>query len=101
MGMQLAEVQLVLGTGEVALCSRRTNPELFDAVRCGLGALGVVVGVVLEVTDAFDLEMRENAVPFDAFVKDAVARARSAPFYRALWFPHTGTRMGVVGGGGE
>ena len=33
------ELQVVTGTGEIVTCSREENRELFDVVRCGLGAV--------------------------------------------------------------
>jgi FAD/FMN-containing dehydrogenase len=36
------ELQVVTGTGEIVLCSREQNRDLFDVVRCGLGQFGVI-----------------------------------------------------------
>jgi len=36
------ELQVVTGTGEIVVCSREENAELFDAVRCSLGQFGVI-----------------------------------------------------------
>ncbi|HKI02528.1 MAG TPA: FAD-binding protein [Thermoanaerobaculia bacterium] len=37
-----AELQVVTGTGEIVVCSREQNRDLFDVVRCGLGQFGVI-----------------------------------------------------------
>jgi cytokinin dehydrogenase len=37
------ELQVVTGAGDVVICSREENRELFDCVRCGLGQFGIIV----------------------------------------------------------
>jgi cytokinin dehydrogenase len=36
------ELEVVTGTGEIVVCSREENRELFDAVRCSLGQFGII-----------------------------------------------------------
>jgi cytokinin dehydrogenase len=36
------ELQVVTGTGDIVVCSREENRELFDVVRCGLGQFGII-----------------------------------------------------------
>jgi FAD/FMN-containing dehydrogenase len=36
------EIQVVTGTGDIVVCSREENRELFDVVRCGLGQFGII-----------------------------------------------------------
>jgi FAD/FMN-containing dehydrogenase len=39
------EIECVTGDGEIRVCSRAREPELFDMVRCGLGQIAVVTRV--------------------------------------------------------
>ncbi len=39
------ELEVVTGTGDIVVCSRQRNRELFDAVRCGLGQFGIITRV--------------------------------------------------------
>jgi cytokinin dehydrogenase len=39
------ELEVVTGAGEVVVCSRERNRELFDVVRCGLGQFGIITRV--------------------------------------------------------
>ncbi len=39
------ELEVVTGTGDIVVCSRERNRELFDSVRCGLGQFGVITRV--------------------------------------------------------
>ncbi|HEX2644161.1 MAG TPA: FAD-binding protein [Thermoanaerobaculia bacterium] len=36
------ELQVVTGAGDIVVCSREENRELFDVVRCGLGQFGII-----------------------------------------------------------
>jgi cytokinin dehydrogenase len=36
------ELEVVTGAGEIVICSREHNRDLFDVVRCGLGQFGVI-----------------------------------------------------------
>ncbi|GLZ35575.1 FAD-linked oxidase [Lentzea sp. NBRC 105346] len=49
---RVRELEVVTGTGEVLLCSREHEPELFDAVRGGLGQFGVITRAVLDLVPA-------------------------------------------------
>ncbi len=46
------ELQVVTGTGELVVCSRTRNQDLFDAVRAGLGQFGIVVRVRMRIEPA-------------------------------------------------
>lgn len=43
------QLEVVTGTGEIVRCARGENPDLFDAVRAGVGQFGVVTEVTLKV----------------------------------------------------
>jgi cytokinin dehydrogenase len=54
------ELQVVTGTGEVVTCSRTKRRDLFDAVRSGLGQVGVIVKAVIKLVDAPSTARRYN-----------------------------------------
>lgn len=58
---QVRGLELVLADGSVRRCSPAENPELFDAARVGLGALGIVTAVTLQAVPAFALRPRSGA----------------------------------------
>jgi FAD/FMN-containing dehydrogenase len=39
------EIECVTGDGEIHVCSREIEPELFDMVRCGLGQIAIITRV--------------------------------------------------------
>ena len=46
------EIEVVTGAGETIVCSAEHHPHLFDAVRAGLGQVGVVTQATLELVQA-------------------------------------------------
>ncbi|MEG3633120.1 D-arabinono-1,4-lactone oxidase [Micromonospora palythoicola] len=80
---------LVTGAGEVLRCSAEEQPEVFDAARVSLGALGVLVEVTLRCVDAFVLLAHERPARLDtvlAQLPDLVAAHDHLEFF---WFPYT------------
>lgn len=89
---QVAGVRLVTADGEVREADATHDPELFEAARLGLGALGVLVAVTLRVVPAFTLRAREEA--FD--VDEVLDRLEGPDGWLAttdhvdlFWFPFT------------
>ncbi len=85
-------VRLVTADGEVREADATHDPELFEASRLGLGALGVLVAVTLRVVPAFTLRAREEA--FD--VGEVLDRLEgpdgwlaTTDHVDAFWFPFT------------
>jgi xylitol oxidase len=59
-------LELVKADGELVRLSRAGDPEVFDGVVVGLGALGVVVSVTMRVVPAFDVAQDVYLdLPFD------------------------------------
>ena len=75
MATQVLSLKLVTASGEVLFVSPEENVELWDAVRVGLGALGIVVEVTLQCEPAFCLHSLEEPVPFDTMIRDIQAYA--------------------------
>ena len=86
---QVVGLELVLADGSVVSCSRTERPELFEAARVGLGALGVVSTVTFQAEQAFNLHADERPMPLDDVLdgfEELVATNEHFEFY---WFPHT------------
>ncbi|SFR73842.1 FAD-linked oxidoreductase [Agromyces sp. CF514] len=88
---QIVAAKLVTGTGEPVEISETSRPELLPAVRVGLGALGVLVEVTLQLVPAFVLHAEERIEPLDAVLGQWTERVASADHFEFYWFPHTGT----------
>lgn len=89
---QVVGARLVTATGEVVECSATQQPELFEMARLGLGTVGVLAAVTLEVVPAFRLEAREEPWALDAVLEqldgpDGLVEGND--HFEFYWFPHT------------
>ncbi|BBL80781.1 L-gulonolactone oxidase [Rubrobacter xylanophilus] len=85
---QLTALRLVLPSGEVVRCDPQVEPDLFDAARVGLGALGVVVEAELAVLPGYRLHTLVRHADLDEVLADLdglLHRHRHVEFY---WFPY-------------
>ena len=82
-------LQLVTADGSVLNCSRDFHPEVFEAARLGIGALGVVTKMTIHCVPAFALHADETPWTLSAALPDLDGFARSADHAEFFWFPHT------------
>ncbi|ARQ67919.1 D-arabinono-1,4-lactone oxidase [Streptomyces marincola] len=86
---QVMALELVLADGTSVRCSAAERPELFEAARIGLGALGVISRVTLACEPAFALHASETPMRLRdvlARLDELITRNDHFEFY---WFPHT------------
>jgi FAD-linked oxidoreductase len=76
---QVRALTLVLADGSVVDCDAEQEPELFQAARLGLGAVGVIAAVTLQCEPAFLLHA---VTTFDE-------QADAHDHVEFFWFPHT------------
>ena len=82
-------VRLVLADGSIVDCSPRQEPELFQAARLGLGALGVATEITLAVVPAFLLHAVEKPEPLAEVLDRLDVIAETNDHFEFYWFPHT------------
>ncbi|MGN6752620.1 MAG: D-arabinono-1,4-lactone oxidase [Intrasporangium sp.] len=82
-------LRIVLPDGKIVACSPAENPDLFQAARLGLGALGVVTELTVAVVPAFLLRAVERPERLDAILESADAEAEGNDHFEFYWFPHT------------
>ncbi|ASR33687.1 FAD-linked oxidoreductase [Prauserella marina] len=85
---QVAALELVLADGSVVVCSADNRPELFDAARVGLGALGVISTVTLRCEPAYLLAARERPEPFAEVLDRFDEYADNNDHFEFYWFPY-------------
>lgn len=90
---QIVAAKLVTGTGEVLRVSETERPDLLPAVRLGLGALGILVEVTLQLVPRFVLHALERQEPFGLVLDEWMDRVRSRDHFEFYWFPHTDTAL--------
>ena len=74
----------------VVRVSRESDDELFLSALCGLGTVGVVVGVGMQVEESYRLEEECWSITFADFVERWEEIAESAEHVRCWWFPQVG-----------
>jgi L-gulonolactone oxidase len=82
-------LRLVLADGSVVSCSPTEEPDLFQAARLGLGALGIVTEVTVAVVPAFLLHAVEKPEPLLDLLDHVNVTAEANDHFEFYWFPHT------------
>jgi L-gulonolactone oxidase len=86
---QVRGLRMVTPDGEVLDCDAVRHPEIFSAARIGLGALGVVTDVTLQVVPAFALRAVEGPGTLTAAIEGFDELMTGTDHVEFYWFPHT------------
>ncbi|RKS68770.1 FAD-linked oxidoreductase [Actinomadura pelletieri DSM 43383] len=86
---QVTALELVLADGAIVTCSRAERPDLFDAARSGLGALGVVTAVTWRTVPSFLLHAREEPMRWNEVLARLDEFDADNEHFEFYWFPHT------------
>ena len=87
---QIVAMRLVVADGSVIECDAEHEAEVFHCARVGLGALGIVSTVALQVMPAFNLRVVNEPVRVDTVVEELDARVEGNDHFEFFWVPHTG-----------
>ena len=90
---QVVALELVSGDGNLVRCSTDEQPDLLDAARVSLGALGVITQVTLRTVPAFRLQAVETPAPLDDVLDDLDDLVDGHDHFEFYWFPHTGRTL--------
>ena len=86
---QVAAMRLVNGQGEIIHINSQENPELLNVAKVGVGALGIVTQVTLNVVPAFRLRAVEGAQKLDALIENLDELVDTNEHFEFFWIPHT------------
>ena len=70
MSSTITSLDLILSNSTIITASMTTNTDIFRAARVGLGALGIVVRVTIEVVPKFKLHRIAMPYPLDQLMLD-------------------------------
>jgi L-gulonolactone oxidase len=73
----------------VIRCAPEADPDTFRAAQVGLGALGVISTVTLQVCPAFNLEAVEGEADLDETLDGLDELVEANEHFEFFWFPHT------------
>ncbi len=85
---QIEALELVLADGSTVSCSATERPEVFNAARVGLGALGVISTVTLRCVPAFVLSAQEGPEPLEQVLDGFEQQADANDHFEFYWFPY-------------
>ncbi|MEV0945754.1 D-arabinono-1,4-lactone oxidase [Rhodococcus sp. NPDC049939] len=86
---QVAALQIVLADGSVVDCSPTHNPELFEAGRLGLGAIGIISKATIRCVPKYMLHAVEAPESLDATLDRLDHDRDTVDHFEFYWFPHT------------
>ncbi len=86
---QLEALELATGEGELLRASRTEDPDLFQAARVGLGAVGVLTSLTFRVVPAFTLQATEQPMRLEDLLEQHDTLVADHHHVDAYWFPHT------------
>lgn len=86
---QIIELEIIDSKGNLHRASATENKDLFDAARCGLGALGVITQVTIQCVDAFHLERHETSSTVFEVVDNLDKYLSNNDYFRFWWVPYT------------
>ena len=83
----LLEARLILADGQVVDCSPEKEPELFEVVRLGLGAVGITTEITLRVRPAYRLQEKLWLEDLDAVLQRVEELAQDHRHFEFFWMP--------------
>ncbi|MEV5572797.1 D-arabinono-1,4-lactone oxidase [Spirillospora sp. NPDC052269] len=86
---QVHALELVLADGSVVTCSRDERPDLFDAARASVGALGIITAITWKTVPAFLLRAQEQPMKWDEVLSRIDEFDAANEHFEFYWFPHT------------
>jgi L-gulono-1,4-lactone dehydrogenase len=86
---QVIGLQLITPEGSVVSCSAAEEPDVFQAARVGLGALGVLSTVTLRCVPAFSLHAVEEPMRLDHILDHLDSYVDGNDHFEFFWMPHT------------
>jgi L-gulonolactone oxidase len=86
---RIVGLRIIAGDGSIIDATPTENPEVLDAARVGVGALGIVSTVTLQAVKAFRIHAIEEPMKLDELLADFDGYMSSADHVEFYWVPHT------------
>eukprot|EP01080_Neovahlkampfia_damariscottae_P000817 gene817-9067_t len=86
---QIVRMKILDAKGEFHYASKKENPDLFDAARCSLGALGIITEVTIQCQELHHLEIIESEENFIEVIQDYENYLLNKKYFRFWYIPYT------------
>ena len=83
----VTELLILLVDGSVVTCTPDREPDLFEAARLSLGAVGVILEVTLQVREAYRLEEQRWLEPFESVMERIDELVTATRHFEYFWYP--------------
>jgi FAD/FMN-containing dehydrogenase len=80
-------LKIILVDGSEVECSASKEPDLFQAARLSLGAVGIVTEVTLKVREAYRLEEQKTLTPIDDVMENIDYLTSASRHFEYFWYP--------------
>lgn len=89
LGSQVSGLEMVIGEGVLLRADATQNADVLDVARVGLGALGVLTTITLDVEPLFTLHAHEMPLGWDEGMASFDQLVLENHHFEMYWFPHT------------
>jgi len=86
---QVAGLRMVLADGSIVSCSATERPELFDAARVSLGALGIITQLTLQCVPTYRLKFVSGKETLDSCLANLERYDRETRNFEFYCFPYS------------
>ncbi len=93
---QVKALSLVTADGRVLECSAEQNPDVFNAARVGLGALGVISTVTLQAVPSFTLRSVQTPRRLDEVLEQIDSLTGENDHFEFFWVPHSDKVLAIA-----
>ena len=90
---QIEAMELILPDGTLLEVSSTSEPDLLQAARVGLGALGVIATITLRTVPAFVIRRTDSPLPLAETLERLQDLADGSDHFEFYVFPHTQTAL--------
>jgi L-gulono-1,4-lactone dehydrogenase len=87
---QVVGLDLITAEGAVVSCGPAEEPQIFEAARVGLGAVGVLSTVTLQCVPGFSLHAVEEPMRLSHVLEHLDDYVAGNDHFEFFWVPHTG-----------
>jgi len=91
LGTMVTELEVITAKGDIMVCSKENRPHIFYANLCGLGAVGIISTVTLQLEPLFNLHAIAVPMKLNPLLSNINAIVHSSEHVRIWWIPHTDT----------
>ncbi|GAA4116542.1 D-arabinono-1,4-lactone oxidase [Enteractinococcus coprophilus] len=85
---QVVGLEVITGTGHSLSVSQEHEPELLDALRVSMGALGILTSVTLQLVPEYDLRTVEAPTSLEGVLTNWEALNDQHDHFEFFWFGH-------------